>query len=64
MIIVMYYDQSDERSYIYYVKLPEIEHKFAIGCKNLRSANVGYIIDLGKIKLSIMVMIKNVHTCN
>ncbi|XP_030565425.1 uncharacterized protein LOC115765838 isoform X2 [Drosophila novamexicana] len=46
MIIVMYYDQSDERSYIYYVKLPEIEHKFAIGCKNLRSANVGYIIDL------------------
>ncbi|XP_030565426.1 protein TsetseEP-like isoform X3 [Drosophila novamexicana] len=48
MIIVMYYDQSDERSYIYYVKLPEIEHKFAIGCKNLRSANVGYIIDLAR----------------
>ncbi|KAL7732743.1 hypothetical protein ACLKA6_005887 [Drosophila palustris] len=36
------------RAYTYFVKLPEIDHKFAIGCKNLSSASVADIIELAK----------------
>ncbi|XP_032599025.1 uncharacterized protein LOC116806496 [Drosophila grimshawi] len=46
--MTMYYDPNDERPYMYFVKLPLIEQKFAIGCKSLRSATVGYIVDLAK----------------
>jgi len=49
----MYYDPSDERSYIYYVKLPLVNKEFAVGCKNLRSATIGDLIDLGKIQFNI-----------
>lgn len=44
----MYYDQNDEKAYTYFVKLPQVENKFAIGCKNLSSATLVYLIDFGE----------------
>lgn len=44
----MYFDQNDGRAYTYFVKLPEIDHKFAIGCKSLSSATIADVIELAK----------------
>lgn len=51
--MAMHFEQNDERAYTYFVKLPEIDHKFAIGCKNLSSASIADVIELGKIVYNI-----------
>lgn len=60
----MYYDQNDEKAYTYFVKLPQVENKFAIGCRSLSSATLVYLIDFGENPNFPAFCFTYAHICN
>lgn len=44
----MFYNKSDKRSYISFIKLPPLNHKFTIGFNTLSTASLSYVIEFGK----------------